>query len=52
MDFEDIPNAEDENEMLSPPPAVPENNVNYDSVYETNDNILPDPEPQQEDHLT
>lgn len=50
MDFEDLPNST-EDELLPPPPAVPSDALNYDSVYGGNNNILPDPEPQ-EDHLT
>jgi hypothetical protein len=60
MDFEEIPNAS-EDEMPSSPPAVPppapfggNDNLNYDNIYADagNDNVLPDPEPQQEDALT
>lgn len=52
MDFDEIPNAADDEQQFAPPPAIPENNLTYDSVYASNDdNILPDPEPQ-EDALT
>mmetsp|Transcript_31271 Transcript_31271/g.34160 ORF Transcript_31271/g.34160 Transcript_31271/m.34160 type:complete len:169 (+) Transcript_31271:81-587(+) len=49
MDFEEIPSSIDD---LPPPPSVPENNLSYDSVYELDENVLPDPDPVQEDALT
>lgn len=50
MDFEEIPNAMEEE--LPPAPPAPENNVSYDAVYSDSDNVLPDPDPVEEDALT
>jgi len=52
MDFEDLPTETNEEEFqLPPPPAAPVSEFQYDQIYELNDNVLPDPE-KEEDALT
>jgi hypothetical protein len=48
MDFDYEPPSDD----FGLPPAVPDNEFQYDQVFDNNDNVLPDPDPVEEDALT